>query len=75
MSKVQRLFMALLPKSWAEDMKAESLAWQIQCCTCGRSRSVWEAGGIRWKAKSVGKRTMVYCSQCGSLQMAAITKD
>jgi hypothetical protein len=38
------------------------------------SRSVWDAGGIRWKAASVGKRTVVQCSRCGGLREAAIER-
>jgi hypothetical protein len=72
MSLIQRVFMAILPKSWANDMRAESQRWQIRCCTCGKSGSLWDAGGIRWKATSVGKITLVKCSQCGALRTAAI---
>jgi hypothetical protein len=74
MSFIQRLFMRLLPRRWAEQMKADSQAWRIRCTGCNRSRSIWEIGGIRWKAYSRGKRTIVRCSQCGGMQIAAIEK-
>lgn len=73
MSLVQRFMLAILPKSWGESMRAESQAWQIRCCGCGKSRSVWDCGGIRWKASSIGKRTVVRCSKCG-LHAAAIER-
>jgi len=63
MSFIQQFFTRILPRSWAEDMRAESLNWMIQC-TCGFERSVWETGGIRWKAKGSPRRLMS-CPQCG----------
>jgi hypothetical protein len=66
--------MTVLPRSWAEDMRAESESWKIRCLGCGASKSVWEVGGVRWKAKSRGKRMLVHCSQCGGLRMAAVER-
>jgi hypothetical protein len=63
MSFIQRLLTAILPRSWAEDMQAESRSWMVQCA-CGFERSIWEAGGIRWKA--IGRpRRLIKCPQCG----------
>ena len=62
MSFMQRLLMRLLPRKWAESMEAESRVWMVRC-PCGFERSVWEAGGIRWKA--VGKeKCFLACPQC-----------
>ena len=72
MTLIQKFFMAVLPTRWAEDMRAESERWRIRCCTCGASRSVWETGGIRWKAASAGKRILVQCSRCGELRAATM---
>ena len=72
MSTVQRLFTALVPESWGERMRKSSEGWRIRCSTCGNSRSVWEAGGIRWGAASVGKRTRVHCSHCGTTRWAVV---
>ena len=74
MSLIQRFMMAVLPTRWGDSMREESEAWRIRCCTCGTSRSIWDAGGIRWKAYSKGKRTLVRCSKCGWLRIAAIEK-
>jgi hypothetical protein len=74
MTAIQRFFMALLPQRWAEDMRVQSQSWQLRCCTCGATRSVWDAGLIRWKAASVGKRITVNCSQCGRFRMAAVER-
>ncbi|MEZ5427263.1 MAG: hypothetical protein R2747_13420 [Pyrinomonadaceae bacterium] len=64
MTFVQKLFTAILPRAWTESMRAESLEWMIKCPDCGFERSVWEAGGVRWKAKGNPRRRMV-CVQCG----------
>ena len=63
MTYIQQFLTAVLPKEWAEDMHAESLAWMIRCA-CGFERSIWESGGIRWKAKGSPRQLRV-CPQCG----------
>jgi len=73
MSLIQRFFMAILPKSWADDMRKESQEWRIRCCSCGASKSVWDVGGIRWKAYGV-KRTLVHCSHCGGFRAASVER-
>ena len=54
MNSLQKLLVNLLPRSWAKDMEAQSRAWMIRC-PCGYEQSVWEAGGIRWKAAGTPK--------------------
>jgi len=63
MTFIQELLTTVLPKAWAEEMRAESLSWMVRC-PCGFERSVWEIGGIRWKAKGSPRRWGV-CPQCG----------
>lgn len=73
MSWVQKVFQTILPRSWAESMEAESRAWKM-CCPCGHAMSVWDAGGIRWKA--AGKPTrLLRCSHCGQVTWHQITKE
>lgn len=74
MRLLQKFFMTILPRKWGEDMRAHSQAWRIRCCSCGASRSVWDAGGIRWKAASIGKRTVGYCPHCRGVHSAAIER-
>jgi hypothetical protein len=62
MSFSQRFCMKIFPASWAEDMRAESLTWFARC-PCGFERSIWEIGGIRWKAKGTPRR-MMDCPSC-----------
>jgi hypothetical protein len=63
MSFIQRLFTRILPRSWAEGMEAESRRWVLRC-PCGFGRSIWELGGIRWKAAG-SKRILRRCARCG----------
>jgi len=63
MTFIQEFLIAVLPKTWAEEMCAESLDWMMRC-SCGSERSIWESGGIRWKAKGNPRRFEV-CPQCG----------
>ena len=72
MSLVQKLFVALLPKKWAERVEAESRTWMARC-SCGFERSIWEAGGIRWKA--AGKEhCYLSCPHCGQSHWHTIYK-
>ncbi len=66
MSPTQRLATRILPQSWADAMEAESRAWIVQCKSCGFERSVWDVGGIRWKALG-SKWTFGRCPNCGKL--------
>lgn len=63
MSAVQKLFQAVLPKSWSDSMEAESRCWMLKC-RCGREFSVWDSGGIRWKAAGRPYRYL-QCPKCG----------
>ncbi len=62
MTFLQRFMSTLLPKVWAEDMQKESRSWMVRC-NCGFERSVWDIGGIRWKAKGNSK-ILSMCSSC-----------
>lgn len=65
MTSIQKFLMAILPASWARSMEAESRSWVVRC-TCGYERSVWDSGGIRWKASGTPKRYQL-CMACGQL--------
>jgi len=47
-------------------MEAESRAWMVQCPKCGFERSIWESGGIRYKAAG-SSRQYRRCPSCGKL--------
>jgi hypothetical protein len=64
MSFYQKLLTAIVPRRWADEMEAESRSWMLHCNVCGLERSVWEIGGVRWKAAGHPSRRM-HCPRCG----------
>jgi hypothetical protein len=64
MTSMQQFFMKVLPSAWAESMHTESQQWMVRCGSCGHERSVWELGGIRWKAGG-NPRQLRVCPHCG----------
>lgn len=73
MSLFQRLFKAILPPRWAESMEAHSRSWMVRC-PCGFARSVWELGGIRWKAAGE-PRWYRRCPRCGKRSWHKVTRE
>lgn len=65
LSRAQRLAQWLLPRRWSESMEVESRQWMAEC-PCGHGRSIWELGGIRWKAAGRPRRLM-RCPKCSQL--------
>lgn len=66
MSRIQQFITRLVPRSWAASMEADSRAWMVGCPSCGFERSIWELGGIRWKATG-SKRILARCPRCGNV--------
>jgi hypothetical protein len=62
-SFIQRLIVSIVPRSWAQSMEAERRAWLARCGVCGQERSIWELGGIRWKAAGRPRR-LLPCPTC-----------
>ena len=70
-SGTQRLFQRLAPW-WADAMEAESREW-VSDCVCGRTFSVWDVGGIRFKAKGSPKQRL-RCPDCGVAELRVLTR-
>jgi hypothetical protein len=74
MTRLQRFFTTVFPARWAASMEAESRSWIMLCDGCGHGESVWDRGGIRWKA--AGKpRIFGRCPKCGQRIWHTVTKD
>ena len=72
MSRTQRLILRFMPARWAKEMEEDSRRWMLTCQTCGLERSIWDIGGIRWKA--TGKtQSYVHCPQCDKLRRHTAT--
>jgi hypothetical protein len=63
MSKMQDILASVLPERWAASMEAESREWVMRC-PCGHETSIWDMGGIRFKAAGNAHR-MGKCGACG----------
>ncbi len=72
MSFIQRVFLGILPERWAKSMEADSRSWMVRC-RCGFERSIWELGGIRWKATG-DSRNYMKCPQCGQRSWHKISR-
>jgi hypothetical protein len=62
MSLTQTIARNLLSDRLYESMRAESQSWVMRC-PCGAETSIWEMGGIRWKAAGEPRR-MGHCGTC-----------
>ena len=63
LSRTQRLFTRLMPRR-AAAIERESREWMVICPKCGFERSVWDLGGVRYKAKG-SQRVRGKCPRCG----------
>lgn len=65
-SLYQKLHQLFTSREKFEAIQKESRQWFLACTSCGHQseKSIWEMGGIRYKATSAGKRTSIFCSQC-----------
>lgn len=64
MNFIQRLFTRFVSPTRAAAMEAESRTWWVRCPRCGYERSVWEMGGIRYKAFG-SSLSFMRCPHCG----------
>jgi hypothetical protein len=71
MSIWQRLFAKRSPDTQMGDVEAESRSWMVKC-PCGFERSIWELGGVRYGARSRGKKLLRRCGQCGRFRWHSV---
>lgn len=64
MSRTQLLFTRFAGAETAAAMEAHSRAWLVICPDCGHERSIWDLGGIRYKAAG-NPRLRLACPNCG----------
>lgn len=73
MSRIQKLMSAILPRKWVADMEAESRSWILHCEKCGFEQSIWDIGGIRWKA-TPKKKILWRCTNCHQWSWHGLTR-
>ncbi len=55
-SRIQTLIQVFVSAQTFAAMETESRTWKVKCPNCNHERSIWEMGGIRYKAASVNKK-------------------
>ena len=73
LSRAQKFSKRFASEEKFEAMKQESLLWGFTCKNCSTWSSIWEIGGIRYKAKG-NPRMRIKCPECGVKAMQKITK-
>jgi DNA-directed RNA polymerase subunit RPC12/RpoP len=58
------LILGLMSPKMKADAEAESRTWVATCPRCLAESSVWDMGGVRYKAYGA-KITLVRCTNCG----------
>lgn len=67
---LRTLMIRLFPGK-ALQFERESRQWMVQCQHCKHQISVWDAGGIRYKARGTVRR-LGKCSTCGKVSWLRI---
>ena len=73
-SLTQRILLAFVPARLAADMEAHSRAWGLTCGHCGHRVSIWDLGGIRYKAYG-NSRMLRRCRNCGKISWQQLKKE
>lgn len=74
MSLAQRIVKLFTSPERFRAMEQESRQWFFVCSVCQYEKSYWDAGGIRYKAASVGKRRYVTCPRCSQRRWFKVIK-
>ena len=69
---LRALIARFLPDT-SRQIEAESRSWMVRCPSCGHEISVWEAGGMRYKARGT-PRKLGRCTQCDFFGMLEVYK-
>lgn len=64
LSGPQKFVKMFVSETTFDSMKAESQMWMMKCGNCNHERSIWDMGGIRWKASGRPRRYRA-CPNCG----------
>lgn len=74
LSGTQKLIKLFVSEMTFAAMVAESRLWTVKCANCNHERSIWEMGGIRYKAAG-NPRMYRLCPNCGQSNWHSIYKQ
>lgn len=69
---MQNFLRRILPQTWFAAIERETKQWEV-ACPCGERRSLWEMGGVRYKARGNPKRRL-HCLACNEMTWHRIRK-
>ncbi|MBK7122576.1 MAG: hypothetical protein IPH68_07005 [Chitinophagaceae bacterium] len=72
LSLAQKIIKLFSSGSAFEKMMADSMRYRFTC-SCGKETSIWDIGGIRYKAFG-NPKTSARCTHCGKIAMRTIYK-
>ena len=72
MSRIQKLLKFFLSLNSFKKIKSESQNWLFKC-DCGNDFSIWDIGGIRYKAKG-NPIKVVKCNKCQKVKARKLFK-
>jgi len=70
---IRKLLRLLTSRKTFTKMEVESRSWFWTCPSCGYEFSVWDSGGIRYKASGNPKR-LVRCPSCTASAMLRLDR-
>jgi RNase P subunit RPR2 len=59
------IILRFMPKPMKTEAEDESRHWVTTCPRCQQPFSVWDTGGVRYKATGGVRITLVRCPHCG----------
>lgn len=65
------MILGRLPRRLVESIEFDSRRWIFDCPTCHERSSVWDLGGVRWKAAGRPRRR-ICCPRCGDRSIVEI---
>ena len=67
------VILAILPVRWGEAAIASSKAWRVAFAGCPHESTIWDIGGLRWKARGAFT-TLARCPTCGKVSKARVSR-
>jgi len=74
LSRSQKVIKFFVSKSKFDAMSKESKQWVFKCTECQSKTSIWDLGGIRYKAKGIAKINLK-CMNCGMSNVQLLFKE
>ena len=72
-STIQRFVGLFASRKKKAEIKRQSMLWGFTCPTCKKRTSIWEIGGVRYKANGNPKK-LIKCPGCGTKELQHINK-